>query len=76
MFRKVSHKAGYTGETRFQYGCRQPGQGWGSSKQIVCRFGSSLCSSVSTEHGALAPFLTYGTGQRGGPGSRAHQRHK
>ena len=35
--------------------------GWGTSEQIICRFGSSLCGFISIKHGALVPALKNGT---------------
>lgn len=38
-----------------QCGSGQPRQGWETSEQKICRFGSSLHDSVSTERGGAGP---------------------
>ena len=51
IFRNINYKIWVYRKMRFQWGSRQPGQGWEASKQIICRGGSSFCGSGSTEHG-------------------------
>lgn len=47
--------------------------GWGTSEQIIYRFGSFFCGFISIKHGVPAPALKNGMRQSGGPDSKAHQ---